>query len=176
MRASRLRMSSLPNNIDDFDDWRAFRAKLVSIENAGKLEASLPPSATQSEATNSGAERREWVHEIASPEPGCLLLANPSKFMGAQNYFARAVVLLVAHDDPQLSTDTAVPRHATEGEGSIGFLLNRQTPFTIGDIAPSMEIFARCPLYIGGPVGDGLQFIHGVPNVHGSREIMEVGV
>jgi hypothetical protein len=25
-------------------------------------------------------------------------------------------------------------------------------------------------------VGDGLQFIHGVPNVHGSREIMEVGV
>ena len=125
-------------------DWRAFRAQLVQKE-AGA-------------AGGGGSQAREQVaagglaHEIWAPEAGCLL-----KFRGSQSYFARAVVLLTEHDE-----------HA----GSIGFLLNRPTPHTVGDVAPSLRLFAGCPLFSGGPVGDGLQFIHSLPDVHGSKEIM----
>lgn len=45
-------------------------------------------------------------------------------------------------------------------EGSIGFIQNRPTPWLVGDIAPSLTVFAGCPLYVGGPVGDGLQVLH----------------
>ena len=130
-------------------DWRAFRAQLVQKE-AGA-------------AGGGGSQAREqppaggWAHEIWAPEAGCLLIANPVKFRGSQSYFARAVVLLTEHDE-----------HA----GSIGFLLNRPTPHTVGDVAPSLRLFAGCPLFSGGPVGDGLQFIHSLPDVHGSKEIM----
>ena len=123
---------------ESLEDWRAFRAHLVG-----------------------GARKAgdgSWAHSIATPEPGCVLLANAAKFRSSQGYFRNGVVLLVEHDD------TA---------GSVGFLLNRATPFTIGDIAPGLgALFARCPLDIGGPVGDGLQFIHQLPDVHGAVEIM----
>ena len=124
-------------------DWRAFRAQLVSQE-AGAGQGVY-------------SHEQAWAHEIRAPEAGCLLIANPVKFRGSQSYFARAVVLLVEHDE-----------HA----GSIGFMLNRPTPHTVGDVAPSLALFAGCPLFSGGPVGDGLQFIHGLPDVHGSKEIM----
>ena len=123
---------------ESLEDWRAFRAHLVGgTRKAGD---------------------GSWAHSIATPEPGCVLLANAAKFRSSQGYFRNGVVLLVEHDD------TA---------GSVGFLLNRATPFTIGDIAPGLgALFARCPLDIGGPVGDGLQFIHQLPDVHGAVEIM----
>ena len=124
---------------ESLEDWRAFRAHLVA---GGTREA------------GDGS----WAHSIATPEPGCVLLANAAKFRSSQGYFRNGVVLLVEHDD------TA---------GSVGFLLNRATPFTIGDIAPGLgALFASCPLDIGGPVGDGLQFIHQLPDVHGAVEIM----
>ena len=146
--AGRPRAWTLAANGTDAD-WRAFRAQLVQ-EEAGA-------------AGGGGSQAREqeaaggWAHEIWAPEAGCLLIANPLKFRGSQSYFARAVVLLTEHD---------------EDAGSIGFLLNRPTPHTVGDVAPSLRLFAGCPLFSGGPVGDGLQFIHSLPDVHGSKEIM----
>ena len=134
------------------DDWRAFRAQLVSLEQKASGSRAAPEVAGPSRDLS----KEEWVHP-AIAEPGCLLLANPVKFKGTQSYFARAVVLLVEHDDA----------------GSIGFMLNRASPYTVNDIVPSLGLFARCPIHIGGPVGDGLQFIHSLPEVHGSREIMK---
>jgi putative transcriptional regulator len=134
-------------------DWRAFRAQLVQEEaGAGGVAGSQAREQVEAAAPAGG-----WAHEIWAPEAGCLLIANPVKFRGSQSYFARAVVLLTEHDE-----------HA----GSIGFLLNRPTPHTVGDVAPSLRMFAGCPLFSGGPVGDGLQFIHSLPDVHGSKEIM----
>ena len=128
--AGRPRAWTLAANGTDAD-WRAFRAQLVQ-EEAGA-------------AGGGGSQAREqeaaggWAHEIWAPEAGCLLIANPVKFRGSQSYFARAVVLLTEHD---------------EDAGSIGFLLNRPTPHTVGDVAPSLRLFAGCPLFSGGPVGD----------------------
>ena len=135
-------------------DWRTFRAHLVSQEEAG---AAGGGGSQEEAATPAAGDAGGWAHEIWAPEAGCLLIANPVKFRGSQSYFARAVVLLLEHDE-----------HA----GSIGILLNRPTPHTVGDVAPSLRLFAGCPLFSGGPVGDGLQFIHSLPDVHGSKEIM----
>jgi putative transcriptional regulator len=103
-------------------------------------------------------EAQRWSHELMRVEPGALLLANPGKFRGVQTYFSRAVVLVLEHEDSL---------------GTVGFMLNRKTPWTVGDVAPSLGIFAECPLYMGGPVGDGLQFVHRLPDVHGAKEIMQ---
>ena len=135
-------------------DWRTFLAHLVSQEEAG---AAGGGGSQEEAATPAAGDAGGWAHEIWAPEAGCLLIANPVKFRGSQSYFARAVVLLLEHDE-----------HA----GSIGILLNRPTPHTVGDVAPSLRLFAGCPLFSGGPVGDGLQFIHSLPDVHGSKEIM----
>eukprot|EP00277_Geminigera_cryophila_P000932 CAMPEP_0179413130 /NCGR_PEP_ID=MMETSP0799-20121207/4910_1 /TAXON_ID=46947 /ORGANISM="Geminigera cryophila, Strain CCMP2564" /LENGTH=343 /DNA_ID=CAMNT_0021185533 /DNA_START=195 /DNA_END=1222 /DNA_ORIENTATION=- len=126
------------------DDWRAFRALLVSREKTSSAPPGVP-------VVGSAAA------DYSAPEPGCLLLASPAKFKGRQSYFSRAVVLLVEHDDMV---------------GSVALLLNRRTPFTVGDVAPSLAMFSQCPVHIGGPVGDSLYFTHRLPEVHGSTQLM----
>lgn len=147
-----LRMTSEPPKEAD---WREFRARLVK-QQASSTGPTRHGAPRQAETPQE--EEDYWSHELVRAEPGCLLLANPVKFRGLQSYFSRAVVILVEHDD---------------SIGSVGFLLNRKTPFTVGDVAPSLGIFAACQLHIGGPVGDGLQFIHQLAGVHGSEEIMK---
>ena len=142
---------------DGEGDWRSFRARLVLQEDVTKDSARVTAGEILGQdGAAQGEEELWWAHRISTAEPGCLLLANPAKFIGTQSYFARAVILLVEHDNDV---------------GSIGFMLNRFTPYTVGDVVPSLAIFASSPLHMGGPVGDGLQFIHGLSDVHGSREI-----
>ncbi|CAK0834713.1 unnamed protein product, partial [Prorocentrum cordatum] len=101
-------------------DWREFRARLVLRE--------VPP------------ERRGgagWVHEASLIEQGSLLLASAgAAFELDQQYFHKAVVLLVQHGD----------------DGDVGLVLNRPTAFTADSLG--LTCGAGAPgwnVWFGGP-------------------------
>lgn len=85
-------------------------------------------------------------------QSGRLLIAEP--FLADTN-FSRALVFLAEHGD----------------EGTIGFILNRATKLTLGDLLP--EIYTPLlPIFNGGPVQlDTLHMIHRMPQALGGNEI-----
>jgi putative transcriptional regulator len=91
---------------------------------------------------------------MAEPKPGDLLIAEP--FMG-DPHFDRSVVLLTEHDDQQ---------------GSVGFVLNRPTQHTLGELLET-ELSVTIPVYEGGPVQQNtLHFIHRAPQmIQGGVEV-----
>jgi putative transcriptional regulator len=88
------------------------------------------------------------------PQAGRLLIAQP--FLNDSN-FARTVVLLCEHGE----------------NGSVGFILNKPTHFTVSDILEN--IFEPSPvLYNGGPVQtDTLHMIHDLENTLGGCHVVE---
>ena len=83
---------------------------------------------------------------------GSLLIAEP--FLADPN-FSRSVILLCEHND----------------EGSVGFVLNRPTQLTIGDLLPELP-FNTLSISQGGPVQlDTLHMLHCIPGVLGGNEI-----
>jgi len=94
--------------------------------------------------------------ELEKPGTGKILISEP--FLPDPN-FSRSVVLLTEHN----------------GEGSVGFVLNRISEYTVGELVDDMEGF-KAPVYLGGPVGlNQLFFIHtlGMEIMPNSKEIME---
>jgi putative transcriptional regulator len=80
-------------------------------------------------------------------KPGDVLIAEP--FLKDPN-FSRAVILLCEHE---------------EAKGSLGFVLNREIPYTISDLISDLP---NCdfPVFFGGPVQlDTLHFLHTRPDV-----------
>lgn len=59
-----------------------------------------------------------WAHPLVRPELGCLVVANGDLFTQHQQYFYKAVILIIQHGD----------------DGSVGLILNRPTTFTMGDV------------------------------------------
>lgn len=87
-----------------------------------------------------------------SPAVGRLLIAEP--FLSDPN-FARSVILLCEHGE----------------EGTIGFILNRSTELTLGDLLPGLST-PELSIYQGGPVQmDTLHMIHKKPADLGGNEI-----
>lgn len=87
--------------------------------------------------------------EIAS---GRLLIAEP--FLGDPG-FARSVVVLCEYS----------------ADGSVGFVLNRATSFTLGDLLSGTET-PQLPVWQGGPVAlDTLHMLHRCPQLLGGTEI-----
>ena len=77
---------------------------------------------------------------------GKLLVAEPSILNDSS--FNRSVILLTEHND----------------EGSVGFIINKPSKYTITDLIP--EIKSNHRIYNGGPVSeDNLYFIHRIPNL-----------
>lgn len=132
-------------------DWRAFRARLL------QKTASLDASASE-QSSPCGLEL--WAHALTQPEPGCLLIANPTAFLTRQQYFHQAVIFLFAHSK----------------EGSAGLILNRPTEYNLGQLAGFEDLlpdFSSCPLYMGGDVGaNALHVVHGVPGLEDTIEII----
>jgi putative transcriptional regulator len=84
---------------------------------------------------------------------GKLLIAEP--FLADPN-FARSVILLCEHGD----------------EGSVGFILNRSTELTLGDLLPELYT-PLLKVYQGGPVQlDTLHMLHRMPKKFGGNEIL----
>lgn len=92
------------------------------------------------------------MHDL---KKGQLLIADP--FLGDPN-FQRSVVFLCEHNK----------------EGSMGFILNKTSGRTIGELFSGMED-QSFPVYVGGPVQqDRLFFIHTEPDmIPGSIQIVE---
>ena len=88
-----------------------------------------------------------------SAAAGRLLISEP--FMMDPN-FKRSVILLTEYAET----------------GAVGFVLNHQSEYLLGDILPDTS-YSEMPVYVGGPVGENtLHFIHCVPEkVDGGIEI-----
>jgi len=77
---------------------------------------------------------------------GHLLISEP--FMMDPN-FKRSVIILTEYSDG----------------GAVGFVLNHQSEYLLGDILPDTS-YSEMPVYIGGPVGKNtLHFIHSRPDL-----------
>jgi putative transcriptional regulator len=86
------------------------------------------------------------------PATGKLLIAEP--FLADPN-FSRTVVLLCEHG----------------AQGTVGFVLNRSTQLTLGDLLPELYT-PELSVYQGGPVQlDTLHMIHRNPGTLGGNEI-----
>lgn len=84
---------------------------------------------------------------------GKLLIAEP--FLSDPN-FARSVILLCEHGE----------------EGTVGFILNRATELTLGDLLPELYT-PLLKVYQGGPVQlDTLHMLHRSPQHFGGNEIL----
>ena len=80
------------------------------------------------------------------PSKGKILIAEPS-ILGDDS-FNRSVILLSEHNE----------------NGSVGFILNKPSPYTINDLIPEIDSSLR--IFFGGPVSESnLYFIHKVPNL-----------
>eukprot|EP00967_Tisochrysis_lutea_P074319 scaffold99798_cov27-Tisochrysis_lutea.AAC.1 len=101
------------------EQWREFRARLLDRS---------PASA--------------WVHELARPELGCLLLAQPHVLLAESLLLHRAVVLVLEH---------------SEEAGTVGLLLATPSAATVGELLkrrsdPRLRPLAANTLFIGGTV------------------------
>jgi putative transcriptional regulator len=91
------------------------------------------------------------------PAKGVLLVSEP--FLNDPN-FRRSVVLLTEHN----------------GEGSIGFILNRPISFRVNEIMEDFPEF-DAPVFLGGPVQqDSLHFIHRVASLAEEGDEIAPGV
>ena len=95
-------------------------------------------------------------HNNLEPERGKILISEP--FL-QDAYFQRAVVLLIEHG----------------GEGSMGFVVNKQTNLIVNDFFPELKGRPVIPIYLGGPISPNhLFFIHSLgKTIPGSVEIGE---
>jgi putative transcriptional regulator len=83
---------------------------------------------------------------------GKLLIAEP---LLSDTNFARSVILLCEHSE----------------EGSVGFVLNKSTELTLGDLLPDLYT-PLLQIYQGGPVQlDTLHMVHRTPDAFGGNEI-----
>jgi len=90
-----------------------------------------------------------------SAAAGRLLISEP--FMPDPN-FKRSVILLTEYSEA----------------GAMGFILNHQTDYLLGDILPDTS-YSEIPVYMGGPVAENtLHYIHRCPNkIEGGIEIWD---
>jgi putative AlgH/UPF0301 family transcriptional regulator len=139
-------------------DWRSFRAKLVSGESA--------PAAR---AKGGGLDEHGfWAHRIEEPESGCVLVARPEEV--DDGFFSKSVVLLLSHSQ----------------EGTFGLCLNKPVASSLASVpmdssspvgaafqVAKAECFAENALLSGGPVNEAsLIMLHGT-NLASASHVMD---
>lgn len=152
------------------NDWREFRAKLLQGDREARVPTedtgspTLVPSPPSPPPPADGAESSYWVHELAVPEPGCVLLAQPHALLADQPVLHRAVVLVLEHD---------------EVSGTVGLLLDTPTNATLGQLLkrrrdPRLQPLADNRLMVGGTVlpRQRLRVLTGRCDVPGSRKVL----
>lgn len=144
-------------------DWRAFRARLVS------LEKSMTPTSESDDQQSSNSRGNDqqsqttsnrWAHPLSNIEPGCVLIATEQ--LDGNAFFERSVVLMI---------------NFGEEDAPWGVVLNKPHPHRVGKIrgmANSLsKAFEPCRAFVGGPI-DHQRFIllHGVEGLNGFREVL----
>eukprot|EP00892_Ulva_mutabilis_P006118 jgi/Ulvmu1/3879/UM018_0100.1 len=140
----------LPNTTKD-GDWREFRAQLVSrSRTTPQASWDVIDDGTQTGGSAAGDGDEDWAHLIATPETGCVLLANPMLFGSSQTYFEQAVILVIEHSE----------------KGSMGIILNKPSELRLKQMEDvvldsQFRVFAKNKVYLGGDVdADGLYLLH----------------
>lgn len=94
-----------------------------------------------------------YKNKIA-PSKGKILVSEP--YLPDPN-FERTIILLCEHNE----------------EGSFGFIMNKPSLAKLGDVMQDLSDF-DAPVFIGGPVQqDTLHYIHRIPNLEESIEVMD---
>ena len=157
-------------------DWRTVRAGLVAEEQKRDLlqqqqqqHIGMPHPSEDNIQPAPPAPPADawWVHELAVPERGCVLLVQPGAIFPEQPLLHRAAVLLLEHS-------------SEKGGGTVGLLLGRSTNVTVSKLLekrnePSLRPFALQPLWIGGNVltqGRGLRVLTRRIDVPGGNEVV----
>eukprot|EP00903_Cladosiphon_okamuranus_P016033 g14804.t2 len=147
-------------------ELRDFRARLMSKGLDGWGAEGGDGGGREKSGGLDGADTVErWAHPLVRPELGCLIIAKEDQFTQQQQYFYKAVALVIQHGD----------------DGTVALILNRPTTLTMGDVCtgdllrvPGMEDNV---LYMGGDVAgardDGLDVVN---LMHGREDVpaMEV--
>ncbi|CAB1096847.1 unnamed protein product [Ectocarpus sp. CCAP 1310/34] len=148
-------------------ELRDFRARLMSkgLDGWGGGGEQARVAVVTAAGGGARALRGGWAHPLVRPELGCLVIAKQGMFVTQQQYFYKAVALVIQHGD----------------DGTVALILNRPTTFTMGDVCkgdlqsvPGMEDNV---LYMGGDVtgarDDGLDVVN---LMHGREDVpgMEV--
>jgi len=68
-------------------------------------------------------------------------------------------------------TAVLIVRHGPTG--SSGFIINRATQFTVGDVTKKLPVFEQNRLFLGGDIGEGVYMIHGVPGLRNATQVSE---
>lgn len=104
----------------------------------------------------------KWARAAPVGEPltaGSVICAAPGSF---DHYFMESLVLLIEHD---------------EREGSVGVLLNHETPWTVADMVgdPTSDVvrgFGENAMFLGGDAGsDTMLMLHELPLLEGARQL-----
>eukprot|EP00210_Caulerpa_lentillifera_P006642 g6345.t1 len=143
-----------PNNDDtlnqeDADDWRKFRAKLVSMEKTN-LVSSFPYSSEEL--------GQDWAHEISTPEKGCLLVAKQPNL----GMFSETAILVLHHD---------------EAKSTLGLILNTPSPSILENSfirGWDAGAFSKERIYIGGPLEmSSLHILHPHGDLEKSTKVID---
>merc|ERR1712032_5019 len=106
-------MGEVGSGEDAEADWRAFRARLVKLEQNEGAESDDGKSTVTAE-TEAG-----WAYETPLIEQGAMLLSTPNNhFAINQQYFHKNVILIINHE-PMFTT---------------GLIVNRPTAFNLKDV------------------------------------------
>ena len=124
------RMCEPPLSLEDLEDhWRMVRKQLIA--DGGVVPQPASPKG--------GDVDGGWVHRIAAPERGCLLVAQPDVYFKDNSLLHKSVLLLLEHDD--------------ELGGSLAIMLNRPTDNALADVLMQdtlIRAFGSQPLHLGG--------------------------
>lgn len=104
-------------------------------------------------------KEEHWARRLSDDSPlreGSVVAATPGSF---DHYFLESLVLLIDHSD----------------KGTVGVLLNHETPWTVADMTDSMgEVLSGNTLFLGGDAGrDTMLMMHNMPLLDGARPIGE---
>ncbi|CAN0527513.1 unnamed protein product, partial [Ectocarpus sp. 12 AP-2014] len=99
-------------------ELRDFRARLMSKGLDGWGGGGGEQSGGGDVGGAGGASIERWAHPLVRPELGCLVIAKEGMFTTQQQYFYKAVALVIQHGD----------------DGTVALILNRPTTFTMGDV------------------------------------------
>ncbi|KAK9842991.1 hypothetical protein WJX74_005403 [Apatococcus lobatus] len=136
-------------------DWRSFRAQLVALEQQQLQSISAQPLIKAQQA----GDKPHWVHQIACPEAGSLLIARHPDI----GVFTRTVILILQHGNQPTSAVT-------------GLILNLPTKLEVQKLVAEEGI--RAPpghrLRMGGPCRPaGLFALHSSKGLARSLPILD---
>ena len=102
--------------------------------------------------------KADWARRMPPEAPvakGSVLAAAPGSF---DHYFQESLVLLIEHSD----------------EGTVGVLLNHQTPWHVADMTDALPCFADNAIFLGGDAGrDTMLMLHSLPLLDGARPLAD---